>query len=304
VNNPLSKRNQKPQPSLQRGIVIANYGQHVEVEDENGHHLRCFARKNLPALVAGDQITWQTSDDNNGVVVAITPRNTELKRMESAQKQKVIAANIDMMIIVIAYQPLFSTLLIDRYLVAAECLGIQAMLLVNKSDLFTHDEQQELTQFATYQQLGYAPLSCSALKKTGIDQLIQQLENYTSVLVGQSGVGKSSLIATLLPTQDVTIGKLTQQQLGRHTTTTARLYHLPNNKGQIIDSPGVREFGLWHVTDQEIFYGFKEFRDYAGMCKFRNCQHSHEPGCAILQAVTEKNISAERLANYQQIMIR
>jgi len=285
------------------GTVIANYGQQAEIEADDGAIHHCFSRQNIENVVAGDKVIWQPTTAESGIIVRVEPRTTELKRSDN-RRNKIIAANIDMMAIVVAPEPMYSKLLMDRYLVAAECLNITPFILFNKIDLFNEAKQQELLdQLANYQKIGYEILTSSAIGSIGIAELQKRIENYTSIFVGQSGVGKSSLIARLLPQQTIAVGRISHStKLGRHTTTAARLYHLENLVGNIIDSPGVRGFGLWHVSPEELFDGFKEFRQYKSQCKFRNCQHKHDPGCALQQAVKNGEISAERLESFHKII--
>ncbi|MBT4519725.1 MAG: small ribosomal subunit biogenesis GTPase RsgA, partial [Halieaceae bacterium] len=277
------------------GLVIAHFGTQVDVESEPGDSRRCHLRANLEGLVTGDRVIWRDGDPT-GVVVAQLERDNALSRPDSYGKIKPIAANIDQIIIVIAPLPEPHANLIDRYLVAIEAAGIEPVILLNKIDLLVDDSQRNRqleALLAGYPDLGYRILRTSALRG-GLQELHLALKDRTSVLVGQSGVGKSSLINTLLPDLDLRVGALSQNRnKGTHTTTTAALFHLPSG-GVLIDSPGIREFGLWHLSREQIEAGFREFRPLLGTCKFRNCSHHLEPNCAILAAVESGKISEHR----------
>jgi len=238
------------------------------------------------------------------VVVAQRERHSVLSRPDPYGKLKPIAANIDQILLVIAPFPEPHANLIDRYLVAAEVVGIEPVILLNKMDLLTADPARQTAMdelLAIYPTLGYRVLRTS-IKDSGLAELHSALRERTSVFVGQSGVGKSSLVNVLLPDADIRVGALSETtQKGTHTTTTAQLLHL-NCGGTLIDSPGIREFGLWHMSKGQVEQGFREFRPLLGTCKFRDCQHEHEPGCAILDAVQSGAISATRLDSYRRIV--
>jgi ribosome biogenesis GTPase len=289
----------------QSGRIISHHGASLIVEAEDGELYRCVQRQNMEPLVCGDNIIWQASEDSEkreGVIVALQPRHSLLERPGFDGETKPVAANIDQIIVVSAIQPALSEQLIDRYLINAETVGIPPILLINKTDLLTEGEQQQLEQrLQLYQEIGYQLIFASVKLEHGLDPLIQQLQHRTSILVGQSGTGKSSLVKQLLPEQEIRIGDLSDTALGKHTTTTSVLYHLPNG-GDLIDSPGVRDFGVWHIEPTQIAWGFIEFRPFLGKCKFSNCCHTSEPGCAIKQAIKDGNITARRLKNYHHMV--
>lgn len=291
----------------QHGLVIAHFGVQVEVEalegEQQGQSFRCHLRANLPVLVTGDKVVWRAGHQGDGVIVAQLPRHSELCRPDSRGQLKPVAANVDQIIIVFAPLPEPHANLIDRYLIAATHAGIQPLLLLNKADLIDNGNHQQLEALlGVYQLLGYPLLQVSAHQGDGMERLKQQLDGRISVFVGQSGVGKSSLVNSLLPEQDLRVGALSELTgKGTHTTTTARLFHFPGG-GQLIDSPGIREFALSHVSRDDIEAGFIEFSDLLGHCRFRNCRHEHEPGCALLQALEEGRILPQRLASYRHII--
>jgi ribosome biogenesis GTPase len=286
----------------QTGLVISHHGASLVVEDDAGQLIRCVVRQNLGVLVCGDRVVWQASGEQEGVIVAILPRRTLLARPEMGGGSRPFAANLDRIVIVAATQPAPSQYLIDRYLVAAETTGIHPIIVINKIDLVSPEQRAPVEDLAqAYRDIGYEVLFTSVKQEHGLDPLIGHLKNRTSILVGQSGVGKSSLVKALLPDRDIQIGHLTEAQLGRHTTTTSVLYHLTFG-GELIDSPGVRDFGVWHIDRAQIVEGFVEFRKYLGGCKFSNCSHTTEPGCALLRAVKEGEIQARRLESYHEMV--
>ena len=287
------------------GLVIANFGAAVELTGDDGTTYRCRLRQNLETLVPGDRVIWQQlGRQQEGVVIAIEPRETLLARPDPRGELRPLAANIDQILVVAAPRPVYSTDLIDQYLVAAESSGIHPLIVMNKVDLLTRGEEKAALErdLERYRQLGYQTLWASTRTAHGLDALGAALRDKVSVFVGQSGVGKSSLVQRLLPEQTVRVGELMERSgLGRHTTSASRYYRLPGG-GAIIDSPGVREFALWHMEPQALARGFIEFRQYLGRCRFRDCRHRNEPGCALQEAVKNGEISAERLDSYHRMV--
>lgn len=290
----------------QEGLVIAHFGVQVDVEvlegEDRGQVRRCHRRANLPALVTGDRVVWRADNQQSGVIVALQPRRTELYRPDHRGQLKPVAANVDRLVIVFAPLPQPHRNLIDRYLVAAEQAGLEPLLVLNKADLLAQPEHAQIRGWLDdYAALGYRTLCLSADSGNGLDQLREELRGHVNVFVGQSGVGKSSLINALLPDADLRVGALSEMTgKGTHTTTTARLFHFPAG-GDLIDSPGIREFGLTHISHADLLEGFIEFRPFLGHCRFRDCQHVHEPGCALLDAVASGAISASRMESYRHI---
>jgi ribosome biogenesis GTPase / thiamine phosphate phosphatase len=289
----------------QEGLMIANYGTQVDVEYalEAGAKsiIRCHFRANIESLVTGDRVVWREGKPT-GVVVAVKDRQSELTRPNLQGQQRTIAANIDYIVIVLAPIPSPNSGVIDRYLVAAESVSIKPLILLNKFDLIDDKNRVEIEELlSVYPDLGYRVLNASSKSLDGLHELETVLKDRNSVFVGQSGVGKSSLINSLLADVDLKVGELSERDgEGMHTTTTARLFHLPKG-GQLIDSPGIREFGLWHMERLKVFEGFIEFRPFLGKCKFRDCKHKNEPGCEILAAVERGEINATRLSSFHKI---
>jgi len=297
----------------QEGRVMAHFGVQVEVEAIEPPHsiVRCHLRANLGSLVTGDKVIFRVPVDEagneqenaEGVVGAVLPRQSELSRPNMHGDIKPVAANIDYIVLVVACEPEAYANLIDRYLVAAENCNITPIILLNKIDLLDEVSRKKMENLLSpYQELGYKVMELSAVQEDSLNEFKQWLVDKTCVFVGQSGVGKSSLIQTLLPEQELRVGSLSHaKKKGKHTTTTARLYHFPAG-GDLIDSPGIREFGLWHMDEDQVLYGFTEIRQFEGMCKFRDCKHQQEPGCAILKALEDGQISQERFESYQRIL--
>jgi ribosome biogenesis GTPase len=287
----------------QNGLIVAHFGTQVAIEGDSGESQRCHLRANLEGLVTGDRVVW-CAGDPTGVVVARKSRNSVLKRPDPYGNLKPIAANIDQVFIVLAALPEPHANLIDRYLVAAETVHIEPVIVLNKTDLLANDTglREKIDDLLSiYPELGYRLLRANTLDG-GLSELHAALHDKVSVLVGQSGVGKSSLINALLPHAELRVGALSENSnKGTHTTTAAQLFHLPVG-GSLIDSPGIREFGLWHMSREQVEAGFIEFRPLLGSCKFRDCRHQQEPGCALLAAEAAGDISPRRLASYRQIV--
>lgn len=293
------------------GQIIAHFGTQVEVEgpliDQQRQSYRCFLRANLGSLVTGDRVIFRPGPEHNGVhsgvVETVLERGSELSRPNPYNEIKPVAANIDFIVLVIAPEPEAHANLIDRYLVAAENCDIEPIILLNKTDLIDEETQPHFDALlATYEDLGYRTLRVCSHDESSLNELKLFLNDRISVFVGQSGVGKSSLINTLLPGIDLKVGALSENtRKGKHTTTTARLFHFPAG-GDLIDSPGIREFGLWHMSEDQVLYGFRELRPLAGYCRFRDCAHEQEPGCAIRQAVDAGQVKLSRFESYRRIL--
>lgn len=287
------------------GLVIAHYRTSLDLEDSEGKVIVCNKRQNLGVIVPGDKVIWQMdTQTNKGIVVGVEERTSLLSRPDNRGAMHAVAANVDQMFIVLAPTPAPSQTTVDRYLIAAAIQNINPIIILNKEDLLPGDPHQPelLSLIDQYKQLNIPSLIVSAKIKHNLNLLDDFLYDKTSVFVGQSGVGKSSIMATLLPEQNIKVGDLSiQGQHGKHTTTTTRLYHLERG-GIVIDSPGIREFPLWEMSAAELAYGFIEFRDYLHECKFRNCIHVNEPECALLAATAAGKISKTRMESYQKIL--
>ncbi|MET1256628.1 small ribosomal subunit biogenesis GTPase RsgA [Aliikangiella maris] len=300
------------------GLVISRFGEQADIMNLCDQKVfRCYLRQNLGSIVSGDKVVFRLAENEQGIVEARHSRDSVFERPSAHQGLKAVVANINQVFIVAAPLPDFSAALLDRYLVAIEdannqCdIPLKIIILLNKWDLQSEIIDQSIEeQLTIYRQLDYPIIKVSTKTGLGIDLLKQHAVHQQSILVGQSGVGKSSIINHLFPQQESLVNQVSQNsRLGQHTTTTSQLFLVKEMTttensvdGFIIDSPGIREFGLWHMDSHKVAAGFKEFLPFIGACKFRDCQHINEPGCAILQAVDTKQIALQRWQNYCKIV--
>lgn len=278
------------------GLVVAAYGKRYEVLLSDKKRISCVTRGKKTDLACGDIVDIKLTDSAEGVVESSKPRTSLLYR-SNAFKSKILASNVTQIVIVLATQPSFYEALLNRCLVAAEAAKINALIVLNKCDLpETNDAKNKLK---LYEDLGYDVVYLSA--KSDISALLPYLKNQQSVLVGQSGMGKSTIINALLPGQQVRTQEISNAlDSGKHTTTAACLYHL-DEQSTLIDSPGLQEFGLYHLSHEEIELAFKELRPFLGHCKYSDCKHNHEPECAVMKAVDDGKVSQRRITFYQEL---
>lgn len=298
-HNTISQNNN----TLLSGLVISRYGKYVEIEDSQGQCFICTTRPTLETLVAGDKVIWQIEGQRQGVIVSLYPRNSLLAKPTQSGLKKPVAANMTQLIVVIAPKPEISWPLLDSYLLIAETLKLHAIIILNKVDLPCDLIKNELTSI--YQPLDYPIIWLSHDQQANEELLQKTLNHQISVFVGQSGVGKSSLISRILPHEkNIATNRISENsELGKHTTSNSRFYHIPSGGG-LIDSPGVREFSLWLMNSSAIAKGYKEFQPYLTQCKYRNCSHIDTPHCAILSAIARGEISATRYENFVKLAIQ
>jgi ribosome biogenesis GTPase len=282
-----------------QGTIVAAYGKRFQIElTEGKKRISCVTRGKKTDLACGDLVTIKLTDKHEGVVETTLPRKTLLYR-SNAFKSKMLAANVTQIIIVLATQPSFYEALLNRCLIAAEAANIKVLIVLNKCDLADNDDSKKKLEL--YTSLGYRVLPLSA--KEDISTLRPYLQGESSILVGQSGMGKSTIINALLPNEAVRTQEVSHVlDSGKHTTTAAHLYHL-DAESQLIDSPGLQEFGLHHLSTDELEHAFVEFRPFLGKCRFNNCKHLQEPDCAIIEATQTNKVSQIRLSTYKMLCI-
>jgi len=288
--------------SLLHGLVISHLGQGLAVETPDGNIILCQTRRRLGDVAVGDRILWAPSEDGlQGRVEEVLARSSVLVRPAYAGKNKVVAANLDRVFVVISPAPQPDWLLVDQYLAVCEFRVIPAEIIYNKIDL-AENEGQALAELNDYVRIGYPVHPVSARKGLGIVELKQALHEHCSMLAGQSGVGKSSLTNALLPEKNLRTNEISERSgLGRHTTTAATLYHLPAG-GDLVDSPGVAVFGLADIKGQDLAWGYREFQAHIGHCRFNDCRHINDKGCAVREAMEKGEIAPARHQRYLKLL--
>lgn len=281
--------------------VISRQGKRYLVEDNKGATHKCHVRSQAMDAVCGDHVECLTQPQSLDVIQVIQPRTNQITRIDNFKREKTLAANINHLLIVIAAQPAYSTLTIDKYLACANLIDCEASLIVNKAELLSaaNINIKELEEI--YQPLTKNFIVASAKLGYGMMNIRNAIGNTTSILVGQSGVGKSSIINRLLNNTQIKVATLSSNiQQGKHTTTNAHAHNI-NLHGKIIDSPGVRTFMPTFKDTHSVMLGFSEFLPHLSKCKFNNCHHIDEPQCAIKDCVEKKGIKHSRYSNYLSI---
>lgn len=279
------------------GTVVAAHGRQYRIELAAGETLLCVPRGKKSELVCGDRVIVERTSASQGVVASLEPRQTLLYRSDHC-KQKLIAANVTQVVVVVATEPAFSDELITRCIVAAESQKIGILIVLNKCDLRERLAAASAA-LAPYEKLGYRVITLCALSDGA--HLRPYLADQISLLIGQSGMGKSTLINALVPGAGAATREISRTlHTGKHTTTYARLYH-PDERSALIDSPGLTEFGLHHLSAEEIAGAFRELRPLLGHCRFRDCRHDREPDCRVLAAVRHGDIDPRRYAAFRSL---
>lgn len=279
---------------------MTRFGAELIVMTDSGDSHRCSSKRALDHAVCGDRVRCLATAGGGCRVVAVEERRNELARTDKRGRRRVLAANVDQLLVVSARAPVPDWKLVDRYIASAENLKADCAIVYNKTDLGPA-EGDGIRRLALFESLGYPVVRCSASQSRDIDLLVALLAGRTSVFVGQSGVGKSSLIKAIHPHLDIRTGELGKSgRHGRHTTSRSVMYQAGG--GRLIDSPGVRSFDPPLRSREEVETGFREFRPFLGHCRFHNCSHTVEPGCEVLRAEREGRIDPDRLASYRECL--
>ena len=294
--------------TTRRGMLVEVQRRTATVRDDDGTETLCgyspgIRLREFSNFAVGDRVEYYPGDAaQEPLITAILPRTSKISRPgpgERHARELILAANVDLLVVTVAAaQPAFNPRLLDRYLAVAERFGIEALICLNKSDL------QPVTppEVLYLETIGYDRVSCSAVQESGLDALREKLRGRLAVLSGPSGAGKSSLIAALVPDADPRIGEVRESDgKGRHTTTSSHLYATADGI-RIIDTPGLRELGLWNVEESEVAGFWRDFQPYLGTCRFSDCAHRTEPDCAVRRAVEAGNIPEFRLHSYYRVL--
>lgn len=285
------------------GRVLRSAGGIYQVELA-GATVECALRgrlkreRGIGRVAVGDEVEVELLPDGGGVITQLLPRRARLSRQSAhGKREQIIAANVDQLAAVFsAARPAPVLELLDRFLVMAEASEIAALVVVNKADLAAAAEAREV--FTVYERIGYPVLHTSAKEGAGLDELSERLADRVTLFVGPSGAGKSSLMNALQPGLGLRVAEISKAiERGRHTTVAASMLHLDIG-GYVVDTPGLGKLRLWEVGARELAWCFPEFRSYLGACKFPDCQHVHEPGCAIAKAVEARDVPERRYQNY------
>lgn len=299
---------------MKHGLVIKNTGSWYIVKTGEGEEIKCKIKGNFRLkgirttnpVAVGDRVTIETNQEGTAFITRIEPRENYIIRKSSnlSKESHILAANIDQALLIITVSnPVTNTIFIDRFLATAEAYSIPVKIVINKTDCYNEDDKEYMDALILlYETIGYECFKVSALTGEGIDEIKALLKGKISLVSGNSGVGKSTLINTILPGLNLKTGNVSaSHHKGMHTTTFSEMFPLPNG-GYIIDTPGVKGFGTIDFAPEEVAHFFPEIFKISHDCRFNNCTHRHEPGCAVLAAVEQHLISESRYASYLSII--
>ena len=296
------------------GRVIRNTGSWYEVRTDDGRSVRCKVKGNFRLrgirstnpVAVGDGVTLREGETGDAFITEIDERRNYIIRKASnlSKQSHILAANLDLAVLMVTVaKPETSTTFIDRFLASAEAYRVPVILAFNKTDILTPEEQEQARYLQwLYGDIGYETFALSALNGEGVEALRKAISGKTTLLAGHSGVGKSTLLNTLIPTANVRTAAISEAHgTGMHTTTFSELFELPDG-GSLIDIPGIKGFGTFDMEREEVAHYFREIFSAAEACRFNNCTHTHEPGCAVLAAIEEHRIAPSRYASYLSML--
>ena len=291
-----------PEPNSEDALVVTTFGRRMDIRLHNGKRRSARVKGRQLRPVCGDHVAAEPIDNEpDWLITRIHARDNELTRPDSRGRKEVLAANLSLLVCVVADPPKPDWYIVDRYLSAAELMNIGSAVLFNKTDIAQPDAAGT-SALAEYSKIGYPVLHCSAVNGSGLDQLQQLLNNEVAILVGQSGVGKSSLINRIAEDPMLRTGAVSSKSgEGRHTTVNSAMLHLPDG-GAVIDSPGVRDYAPSIAAVDQIVHGFREIADAGNRCRYANCRHLREPACAVKQAAEDQLISPRRYESYKRLV--
>jgi len=293
----MTTRREREQQVVVEGRVVADFGREFLVELPDRRQIVCMRKGKRQDAACGDFVEVKLTGSAQGSIIRVGTRRNLLFRSDE-WREKTLAANVDQVVILLAPKPMYSEAFLNLSLVACEAARIPVIVALNKSDLPEH--AAALASLKNYIKVGYPVISMSA--KSDISPLKPHLEGQLTLLVGQSGMGKSKTVNALVMNDVARVGELSANLgSGTQTTTFSRLYRLDRDTA-IIDTPGFQSFGLFHLTEDQIGEAIREFRPFLGNCKFNDCAHRTEPGCAIIEAAAKGKITAERLSFYQVLI--
>lgn len=300
--------------SLNKGLVIKSTGSWYYVKDDKDRVIPCkikgtYRIRGIRAtnpVAVGDNVTYNLADDGTGMITDIGERKNYIIRRATnlSREYQLIASNVDQAMLMISLkQPITHLAFVDRFLVSAESFRIPVILVINKVDIYGDKEQKEMNQFIhIYEEIGYQTLPLSLKSKYNLNELEKLLSNSVTVVAGNSGVGKSTLLNYFDPLLDLRTGEVSgHHKTGQHTTTYAEMFFLDSG-AKIIDTPGIKGFGMVDIDKEELFHFFPEIFRHSKNCKFHNCLHVNEPECAVIDAVSSNKISESRYLNYMDLL--